>query len=201
MPYGLLVHRYEWERASEYRNSVRILYLLFSGKGWMFCDMINEESIWGEFRSWQERLNADRCTVHGNSMAVVDYIYVYLLWRGAAKRAWREGFVIQANAVQVVLLGGKPGPMEAPALDCRTTWRLLTIDFLLELGLKCTILNYVLTSFVIVLWEALSWIRFSLRLHFQVCLYVASTVVTLAVERPVNGLMSPALDLVCRVSY
>ena len=64
------------------------------------------------------------------------YIYVHLLWRRAAKRAWREGFVIEANAVQVVLLGGKPGPMEAPALDCRTTWRLLAIDFLLELGLK-----------------------------------------------------------------
>ena len=57
-------------------------------------------------------------------------------WRRSAKRAWREGFVLQANAVQVVLLGGKPGPMEAPALDCRTTWRLLAIDFLLELGLK-----------------------------------------------------------------
>ena len=35
------------------------------------------------------------------------YIYVYLLWRRAAKRAWWEGFVIQANAVQVILLGGK----------------------------------------------------------------------------------------------
>ena len=79
------------------------------------------------------------------------YIYVYLSWRRAAKRAWWEGFVIQANAVKVVLLGGKPGPMEAPALDCRTTWRLLAIDFLLELGLKCINLNYVLTSFVIVL--------------------------------------------------
>ena len=81
-------------------------------------------------------MQIDRCALHGNSVAVVCLHLCASVMEESSQESLAGGLVIEANAVQVVLLGGKPGPMEAPALDCRTTWRLLAIDFLLELGLK-----------------------------------------------------------------